>query len=173
MKYREEVEALRVCIAALHADRTALQAQQRNRAAVGATVAALVDRWHAAGVDALGREIQRAAAGGPPDLMSVHGAVIIPKAPGVSPLSLDLGPLLTALLGPKAITRALAGLLDQVPEGLDATARADRLTTIERELDRLEAEEERAIEMSELDGDPIERRPDARPEIILVLPDAA
>lgn len=47
---------------------------------------------------------------------------------------------------------------------VDLTA---RLTEIDAELDLLDTEEEQLGEMPDLDGDPIIRRTDARPEIIL------
>lgn len=102
-----------------------------------------------------------AAFGGP-----LGGVFHVPAAPGGG---IDAGKLLAAVLGPKAIADALCARLDAAPTSADAEARALRLVEIGRELDTLERDEERLVEASELTDDPIARRPDARPEIVLAL----
>lgn len=165
MPYREEVEALRARIAALQPERQTLVLQARTRAEVRAEIERTVAHWQERGAAALTRELQRAALGAAPDLLTADGTG--PAAGGVAHVRLDLGPLLVAVLGPAAVRKALVGALDAVPEGMPAEARAARLAEIDAELGQLEAEEERLVEMSELDGDPIARRPDARAEIVL------
>ena len=165
MPYREEIEALRARIAALQAERRTIALQARARAEVRAEIERTVAHWSLLGAATLTREVQRAALGAAPELLTAHGAG--PAAGGVANMRLDLGPLLVSVLGAAAVRKALLATLDAVPEGLDAEARAARLAEIDADLDRLEAEEEKLVEMSELDGDPIARRPDARPEIIL------
>lgn len=169
MTHREEVAALRERITALQAERRTIELQARTRGAVRAEIERTVTDWQERGAAALTREVQRAALGATPDLLAVHGAGS--AAGGVAHVRLDLGPLLVSVLGAAAMRKALFATLEQVPEGLDAAARAARLVEIDAELDRLEAQEEQAIEMSELDGDPIERRGDARPEIVLDMGD--
>lgn len=165
MPFREEVEPLRARIAALQAERRTIALQARTRADVRAEIERTVAHWSDRGAATLTREVQRAALGAAPDLLTAHGAG--PAAGGVAHVRLDLGPLLVSVLGASAVRKALLATLDSVPEGLDAEARAARLAEIDAELDRLEGEEEKLVEMSELDGDPIARRVDARPEIIL------
>ena len=62
-----------------------------------------------------------------------------------------------------------AGLEDVVTTELTPEQVRVRLIEIGRDLDRLELQEEALIDKSERDGQPIERRPDARPEIVLAL----
>ena len=57
-----------------------------------------------------------------------------------------------------------AGALSAVSEGLPQDARLAKLKTLAKEIEALEREEERIIDSS--DGT-IDRRPDARPDIIL------
>ena len=82
-------------------------------------------------------------------------------------MSLDLGPLLLALLGKAVAKKALSAYVDELPEGLAPKARASRLAAIESELHLLETSEEAAIVDAEQHGEVILRRADARPEIIL------
>lgn len=165
MPYREEIEPLRARIAVLQAERRTIALQARTRADVRAEIERTVAHWHQRGAAVLVREVQRAALGAAPDLLTAHGTG--PAAGGIANVRLDLGPLLVSVMGAAAVRKALLATLDAVPEGLGAEARAARLAEIDADLDRLEAEEEKLVEMSELDGDPIARRPDARPEIVL------
>lgn len=165
MRHHDEVAALRERISALQAERQTLVFQARTRAEVRAEIEATVAHWQTIGAASLTRELQRAALGAAPDLLTAHGTG--PAAGGVAHVRLDLGPLLTAVLGPAAVRKALLATLDAVPEGMPAEARAARLAAIDADLEKLERDEERLVEMSQLDGDPIARRPDARPEIIL------
>jgi hypothetical protein len=138
------INTLRDSIRALQAERAELLRQKRSRAEVGDALDALVTHWQGEGQRILARELQRLAEGGPGD----------PLGP--------LGPVLTLLLGPDAVKAALASQLADVPEGLPPQARADALVKTGVALDRAEREEEKLCEAEGLD-----RRPDARPEIVL------
>ena len=168
---RGQVEQLRGTIRALQAERDALAGQRRSRDDVRALVESLVDRWHAQGCDAIERELQRAAAGGAPDLLTLHGAAVVPAAPSAAPVALDLAPVLVGLLGAETVLAALLSRLDAVPEGTPPDARRERLAAIAAQLDGLERDEEKLIESSDFEGEPIERRADARPEIVLAVPE--
>lgn len=166
MSYCEEIEALRARIAALQAERQTIVLQARTRAEVRAEIERTVTHWQERGAAALARELQRAALGAAPDLLTAHGTGS--AAGGVAHVRLDMGPLLTAVLGPAAVRKALVGALDAVPEGMPAEARATRLAEIDAEIDDLEKREEALIcDAETLEGVEILRRPDARPEIIL------
>lgn len=82
----------------------------------------------------------------------------------------DLAPLLAAVVGGPALAAALIAHLGAVHDGLDSEGRARRIAEIDRALDAAEHEEERLIEASEAAGEPILRRADVRPEIVLGVP---
>jgi len=142
-----KIETLRARIAIVQAERAALLRQKRNRAQVIQAIDDLVQHWAAEGADTVARELLRAAEGGPPDPLR---------------LKTDMGPMFAMLLGADAVRAALLSGIEAVPVGFDAQDRADKLVTLGVELDRLEKDEERLCE-----AEGIDRRPDARPEIVL------
>lgn len=162
----DQVAVLRKQIATLQAERNELTACKKSRAEVAAMLDAMLSSWSHTGHASLAREVNRAAAGLPVELLSLHGTVPIAAAPGAANVSLSAGPLLVALLGTDAIKNALAASLSAVPEGLPTAARLARIREIATELDKLEAEEESLIAVA--DG-AIERRADVRPEIVLAV----
>ncbi len=162
----DHVAALRKQIATLQAERNDLTASKRSRAEVATMLDATVSSWALTGHATLAREVNRAAAGLPVELLSLHGTVPIAATPGAASVRLQAGPLLVALMGTDAIKSALAASLSAVPEGVPTAARLARIREIAMELDKLEAEEESLIEVA--DG-AIERRADARPEIVLAV----
>jgi hypothetical protein len=93
-------------------------------------------------------------------------AAFAPFMPGAP---LPLAPLLASLLGAEGLAAALSRFVGEMPEGLSAKKRAERTGQIRAELDRLERMEERLIVASETAGTPIQRRGNARPEIVLEL----
>jgi hypothetical protein len=162
----DQVVTLRERIAKLQAERIRLTASKRSRAEVATMLDATVSSWALTGHAVLAREVNRAAAGLPVELLSLRGVVPVPAAPGAASISLSAGPLLVALMGADAVKSALAATLSTVPEGMPTTARLARIAEIASELNKLEAEEEALIDAA--DG-AIERRADARPEIILAV----
>jgi hypothetical protein len=162
-----QIEVLRKQIAALQAEHLELSSQKRSGAEVGAMVDGMIAGWSAAGLQALGRDLARAANGEPVDPLTLRSAAPVAAAPpGVAQISLNLGPLLVAMLGPDAVKAAFAGVLATLPPGTDRAERLKRLEAIGAELDALERDEETMIVAS---GGAIERRPDARPQIILAV----
>jgi hypothetical protein len=138
---------LRTEIAQLQAERDQLAPWRKSRADVGAVLEGQVKRYAEQGAAHFATEAARCAQGGAPDPFAVY----------VDGRRVDLGPLLVALVGATPVRKALAAALANMPE--DVTA---RIAEIERALDTLEEEEERLCVAHNLD-----RRPDARPEIIL------
>lgn len=163
----DTLKQLRERIAALQTERASINALRRSREQVQATV----DRWlstaEAQGKAALQLAVDRVQAGQALAPCQVHGNAAVYQSPGAAPFSIDLGPLLVALVGKAAIQKRLATLVDDLPDGLAPTAREQRLTAIDAELLRLETEEEARIVEMEQAGEPVLRRPDARPEIVL------
>jgi hypothetical protein len=140
---------LRSQIAQLQAERDQLAPWRKTRADAGAQLDAQVRRYAEQGAQHFATEAARCARGGGADPFAVY----------VDGRRVDLGPLLVGLLGAATVRKALAAALAQVPE--DVTA---RVAEIERTLDTLEIEEEGLCVAHGLD-----RRPDARPEIVLAV----
>lgn len=162
----DRVDAIRIDVSTLQCERRFLQSQRQSREELRESVRALIGHWRRKGEAAIARELQRAATGFAPEPLTVKGNAAVTIAPGNAPFSVDVGPLLLALF-PEYVERRLFALMDAVPEGMDSAARRARLAEIDGELDRLESEEEALIEQSEIMGSPIDRRADARPEIVL------
>lgn len=165
----DRIGALRKRIAALQAERRDILAQKRTRAEVVEIVDHLLLRWSTHGAADLTRELQRLAAGGPPEFLRVKGSAVVTAAPGAAPFSLDLAPLLISIIGPEVARAALLANLHLIPEGLGAAERRTRLDEIEAELLAAEADEEGLIVESELTDAPVARRVDARPEVVLAV----
>lgn len=159
-----QIESLRRQIAALQAERLDLSSQTRSRTEVAALVDRMVSNWATTGLQGVARDLMRVANGEAAEPLTLRGAAPVAAAPGVAQFNLNLGPLLCTLMGAEAVKAALQGALATLPEGTDRAARLERLEAIAAELDRLETEEEAMVEAA---GGAIERRPDARPEIIL------
>lgn len=158
------IETLRKRIAALQAERAELESQTRSRAEVVTTLEGLIAQWSAMGAATIARELERLALGQPAEPLTMRKAVPVGAAPGVAPVSVNFGPLMVALLGADAVKSALMGFVQAIPEGVPTAQRLARLAEIGEELDRLESEEESMVVAS---GGTIERRANARPEIIL------
>jgi len=156
------IENLRKQIENLRAQREEAAAQTRSRGEVSALIDAMVTGWTAAAAKLLTQDLARSAQGVPIAPLTVRASV--PTASGVASISLDLGPLLTAMVGPERIKDAFSEALAGIPPGLDNAKRLERLSAFDAELDALEIEEEGLIVAS---AGTIERRADARPEIIL------
>ena len=80
----------------------------------------------------------------------------------------DMAPMLCSLFGPELKAR-LGQAIESLPitPGPALKDRPARLQHLRDELDRLERGEERLIREAEAAGEPLERRGDARPEIVL------
>ena len=169
MTQTNDIAALREQIATLQAEQRTLQGQPLWRGDVELQIRGLVHHLHALGSEALSRELERSAAGAFPTPFHVQGNLPIGQVNGVAPFSVDLGPLLVALLGEEAVLATLLKNKAIIPVGLKPAERTARLAAIAAELDRLEVEEEALIESSEMFGEQITRRRDARPEIILAV----
>lgn len=154
-------------IAALQAERSELLGLCRNRAMVMAAVDAWLAAAEAQGQAALELAVNRAQAGQAFAPCHIAGNAAVIEAPGAAPFSVDLGPLLVALIGAKPLRKHLAALVNELPEGLGPDAKAQRLHEIGAILDELEAAEEALIVELELAGEDVLRRADARPEIVL------
>lgn len=169
----EKIATIRSKIDVLHTERAALLAQPVSRADVLRRVDDALTHWHTQGMAALSIELERATAGGRADIFTLRGNAITTGQPGAAPFALDLGPLLVALIGVAPLRKLVAQAAERVPAGVESKARSSRLAMIAAELDDLEREEEQQIVLREIDGMPVDRRADARPEIVLAAQGAA
>lgn len=161
-----KIEALRGQICALKSERRALEQQRWSRAELAERVRGMVKQWEA---DAARENAQQLAwmAGGD------HGTKLLVADTfdaGRAGLYAALAPALVLMLGAEQVAARLLAGIEEVPVGLDTAERLARIAAIGRELDQLEAEEERLITEAEAEGLDVLRRPDARPEIVLALP---
>ncbi|GAB3647342.1 hypothetical protein [Ramlibacter alkalitolerans] len=166
-KISSQVAALRTQIAELQRERDALQRQRRSRAEVAAAVDQQIKEWAERGRGAFARavvQLSEGLAASPVVLRTTGGADGVAHA--------DLGPFLVACVGEVKVREAYLASLADMPEGLPRAARDTRLREIASRLDDLELQEEELVERSETSGDPIARRPDARPEVVLGAPPA-
>lgn len=153
------IKQLRTRIAALQRERETINAQERSREEVRAAVLQYAERLDAEFADRARYVLRRVAAGG--RLSGMFNAAL-------ADFGADAAMPLVATLGAATVADAMLRHLESaVPAGLDAEARAARLSDIATELDALEIEEEALIEASEATAAPILRRPDCRPEIVL------
>jgi hypothetical protein len=157
-----KIDALRTRITELQAERPGILRQRRTRAEVLAAAESQLSRWEAIGRARFSRGLQSLAAGAATTPMLLTG---VASNDGV--VRVDAGPFIVGVLGIDQVRQAYLADLDQIPEGMAREQREARLAELAASLDDLEAREERLIEESEATEAPIQRRPDARPEIVL------
>lgn len=95
-----------------------------------------------------------------------HGEIGRPFSVAGGP-TLDLAPMLAAVLGADALLTALAPHLAALPEGIGATEKAQQLAELDAELLRLAHAEQDVIDAAEAVGEPVAYRADADPAIVL------
>lgn len=164
----ERIADLRETIKVRQSERIQLTEQVRSPSEVRACVAAMVARWQEEATKRLRYSMIRLAGG---DKNVDLGRAEVHEATPTRAPEAELGPLLTLVLGEAVVQERLCILLDAVPDSPDTPERLERLAAIVSELDELETEEERLICESEHAGEPILRRGDARPEIVLGRPE--
>jgi hypothetical protein len=81
--------------------------------------------------------------------------------------SIDLAPVLLAVLGVESVMAGLSRFIDAQPEGVSEAHRAQRLAELRAALLKAEIDEQDAIDAALAEGVHIPYRPDARPEIVL------
>lgn len=143
----------------LRRERAALTAQTRSRNEVRALVERQIAALQQQGQKQATRTLVRLAYGEMPTLLAAEVQGVFPQA--------DLGAVLASMHAADELRKFLLAGIDEIPEGLDAANKAKRLQEIEAALLDLEREEEALIVESERNGDAVQRRRDARPEIVL------
>jgi len=154
------VADLRIEIAALHAERADLANSGPTRTELEAQI---TTQCHHAATSDEAQRMRNLVANG----MAYEAFTLDHRKP--PQIAHNLMSVFAAVLGPGRLAAALHEHIAHLPDGSTAAERTARVVAINAELDRLEADEERLIEASELAGAPIARRADARPEIILAV----
>jgi hypothetical protein len=157
----EAINTLRSEIAERTKQLNALENAPQSRADMTQRVEDYATRAHAQASAEIREELRRRSV----QSLPLDGLAEIEA--GAGSRKVDLGPMLAALLGPKAFAKALASLLGDVPEGLDAAERAKRITELEVEILTLSRKEEREIRALEAVGLEVIRRADAPPAAVL------
>lgn len=125
-----KLEKLQTQIVARQHELAAVRAMPRAQSEVAADVVALVDAAHAAGTEALALNLQILGMASPrhenPFKFPTHGG------------SVNLTPMLAAVLGKDALTRALLAGAENAPAGITSDERAQRIEAITKELDELQ-----------------------------------
>jgi hypothetical protein len=154
-----QVEAVRLKLATLHSELAAFKAQVRSREEVNAQVQQQIATWRAQASAMVAIDLQRMLAGQPVALLemrAVNGTI-------------QLGPLLIAAMGEAAMSKWLTSLTNQLPEGLNAKERAEKIYDITKEVELVEAVEEALLREADELGYPLDPRPDARPQAAILL----
>ncbi|HJW56899.1 MAG TPA: hypothetical protein VJ577_16655 [Burkholderiaceae bacterium] len=157
MTLKEKILDLRDRIAAIKAEREAIEAQRRSRKEVGAYVDDAVSHWSAEADAIVKTNMTRAAAGYPAEFMTVH----------VRGMSVDLGPLFVLLVGADTVRKAINKGLATVPEGHGPLVRTRRLSELSDDLHQAQIDEENLIREAEQAGEEIDYRADADPAYTL------
>lgn len=173
-KFREKVQKLRADVAATQEELEWLGDAAVPKSDLKAALAAAVSR----DLGDEGAGLLHQIASGDPRASGEAAAQLLklqaftrrePHAAGISAVSIDLAPLLGLLLGKEAIIAALNQRVDALsytagPPAAERPAKRDKLRA---ELRRLEIAEEALIVASEDAGEPIARRADADPAVVL------
>jgi len=152
---KRDLAGLRAARLPLLAERSLLQAAHYGQNEARAAVAVFTS---AAAAEVEQRLAYAVATGDPAQAFSMRA-----RPDG----TLDLGPLLAALLGPAKLAAALEPHVLALPPSVDHAARTARLAEIAGELDALEEAEE--VEVLRLEGLGLDpgRRADASPAVVL------
>lgn len=157
------ISKIRDKIKALEFQKRVIESQPRTRADVEAVLTETMARYEAVASINMQRAVAQLAAGQHASPFTVHGMT------AHGPVSIDLGPMFTSLLGTASMLESMQAALKSVPEGLPATEAANTLAGIVVQLDKLHTDEEKLIRESEADGCPVPRRTGADPRYELAL----
>lgn len=157
----KNLKDIRDKIAALQFQQNAINSQTRSRDEVEIMLATTLTQFEVTAAANMARTVAQLAAGQPATLFTLTGQT------AHGPVSFDLGPMFTSLLGTAAMLKAMQAALKSVPEGMAPKAKTEALTALSCELDTLQTDEEKLVRDSELSGVPIPRRTGAAPSYVL------
>ncbi len=168
MTFLEKVRSARGKIEALNDELTTIDAQKRSRAEVEAMLSERIDSFAVDGRANRQRALYRLSQGIPAGLFHVRATGATDRGDVVN-VTLDMGPILTQLLGEGVMLKALQSAISGLPAGLAPDAKKKRCKAILADLDTAHKEEEGAIRDAETIGEIIPRRLDADPHYVLSL----
>lgn len=151
----DRLAAIRQQITETRAARHRITAQRRSRDEVSVYLMQRIDEWERIGDNEVAQAVQDCAKGQPVDFFMISGTG-----------RQTLGPLFASIAG-EALRAAVDRQVQTLPMGMSATQRAAEMEKQSARLRELETEEELLIRESEAANDPIDRRPDADPAIVL------
>lgn len=156
-----DIKTIRDKIAALTFQKQVIDAQPRSRDEVEMLLAETLAQFEATAAANMARTVAQLAAGHPASLLTLTG--MTPHGP----VTIELGPMFTSLLGTSSMLKAMQAALKSVPEGHAPKAKAKLLAGLVYDLDALYSDEEKIIRESEANGTPIQRRADVLPQYVL------
>lgn len=160
-----EIKTIRDRISKLEFQKQVIDSQPRSRDEVEILLAQTLAQFEITATANMARAVAQLAAGQPTSLFTVTG--MTPHGP----VSIDLGPMFTSLLGTSSMLKAMQAALKSVPEGHAPKAKIKALAALVYELDELQVSEEALIRESEASGAPIPRRTSADPKYVLAIYD--
>ena len=169
MNIKNQIEKTRGQITALEAQLAAPENSGLSRAELRKALVAQIDAWHEQARELAADGLRKLAAGGDPDLIvgTAHEYDAVRMA--VREQAIDTRALLAFAVGKSEMLARFKPILDEMPEGLDANTRAQRLAEIRRQIVEAEVREEDLIRKAEADDVLTDPRPDQRPEAALLI----
>ncbi len=158
---QKKLEAVRDVIRRTRDELEALRALKFNRAGVAAKLDATVADWLAKARRIGAVNAARSSSGDATTFLTVNARVA-----GIA-VAIDLGPIAVLLLGADAVNAAISAHLASVPEGLDDSAKAEKLARLSADLEAAQYEEEGIIRALESEGETVTYRGDADPRFAL------
>ena len=168
MTFLEKVRAARGKIEALKNELATIDAQTRSRAEVEAILSERIDSFAVEGRAQRQRALDRISRGIPAGLFHVRATGATDSGDSVN-VTLDMGPILTQLLGEGVMLKALRSAISGLPAGLAPDAKKKRRNAILADMDAAHKDEESAIRDAEAIEETIPRRLDADPRYVLSL----
>lgn len=167
----EKIASTREQIAALLAQLTHPTQVQASRAEVEADIVAQIDTWHTRGAEQMSADLRKIAAGKYVDLMGpaeTFGYGADPLAT-IDTHAQDARGWLTFAIGKEAMLARFKPMLDALPEGIDAAARARRIADIQRQIIALEVREEALLREADDEGAEWDPRHGQRAEAAILI----
>ncbi|MBT2304703.1 hypothetical protein J7E70_30245 [Variovorax paradoxus] len=158
-------------VVSLLAERDAPACTNVSRAEAQAALSAQVDSWHERAAERISNDLQRLAAGQSIDMMAPADTFGYQMSADVllKEHAEDVRAYLTFGIGKAAMLKRFAPLIEQMPEGLDASARTAHLADIEAQIVQAEVLEESLIREAEAEGIEIDPRPGQRAEAAILI----
>lgn len=168
MNFREKIREARSKIDALKSELATLEEQGISRPEVEDLLSERIASFTIEGRVQRQRALDRLSRGIPAGLFHVRATGATATGEPVN-VTLDMGPILTQLLGEDIMQQALQSALSGMSAGLAPDVKESRHKAILADLEALQTKEESYIRDAELTGEVIPRRLDAEARFVLAL----